>query len=539
MRPVPTYSVALFIALLALAARSVLGHSQAWYPDEGAFTEIALGYWRDGVPGVGALKQSAFLPQPCGLLAPWLAAPWAGLASSPLFGTRLWSALLNAGVAFALVRLGQRFARPWVGIGAGTAMALWPMAVNLGAWAFYHHAGALFVTLSACSAAFFIERSSVGRWLLLCAFVGLSLASAYWTLWLGFLPWALVWRRIPGRWWALGAVLIGSPLIFCVAWGNSIAPGSLRIDLVNLFQQTQAELPVWVKRLHLLYSMSMVTITFPPVAVAVLGLGIVFISDLKQRALSPLGAAALVLVLGGLEPLRQRSNLGGFSYPLILLLPALCFGLGVCIESLALARLRGQKRWMLGSLVFALLFVKIPHFRTMNQVCAPVGSGQDLLKKAAAELRTGDLVIGQDSVDWGFPEGVRVCQWDDLAASEGKAALYLPATLPASHFRYRPKLTDARWLVISRYSFGSTFQEPSCLLLGLEAERLGFTQTWANADFAIYTRPMSPTKAPGRLLTFENLYRRAAEEAQKIGDRDLAQFAIRQTQPKTGAAPGF
>jgi hypothetical protein len=283
----------------------------------------------------------------------------------------------------------------------------------------------------------------------------------------------------------------------------------------------------------------MVTITFPPIAAALLGLGLVFFSDVKQRALSPLGAAALVLVLGGLEPLRQRSNLGGFSYPLILLLPAFCFGLGVCVETLVLARVRGQKRWMLGALAFALLFVKIPRFRTMNQACAPVVSGQELLKKAAAELRSGDLVIGQDSVDWGFPKGVKVCQWDDLAASEGRAALYLPATIPASHFRFRPKLADARWLVISRYSFGSTFQEPSCLLLALEAERLGFSQTWSNADFAVYTPPPTLSKTPGRLLVFENLYQRAAQEAQKVGDPDLAQFAIRQTRGKSTSQPRF
>jgi hypothetical protein len=525
------------VALVAFFARFLRIHSQVWYPDEGAFTELALSLWRGGPASIGALKQTALsFPLACSNLAPLLAAPWAGLAHEAIVGVRTGSALLGAGACFALLRLGQVYGRPWIGLGAGLALALWALPVHLGVWAVYHHLGALGVVLSAAAAARFQAAPSRGRWLWLCLSVGITLAAAFWTLWMLCLPLALACRKERRAWIFPGALCLGLPLVLGLAiayWGR---PSSLAADGRALIVIATPSLPAW---LGSFFSFYRVIQSFPAFALGLFGLAWLFEQDRRDRRLSPLGAAALTLLLGCVEVFRQRQNLEGFPYPLVLALPAFCLGLGVVLEHVIQARAQGQRRWILLALLGAGVFVPRPRFALMESLGAPPEAARGLLAKAAKELKAGDLVLGQSALNWGLPRGVKACQWEDLALAQGKRIDLYSMSMPQERFLFVPRLEEARWLIVSPYTYGYTFSQPSMRELGLQAEQLGFRQTWANAGYAIFEKQALPGTVPaGHLLAYFNLYDLAAQEALARDDLPSARFALRQGLPYRGGDPG-
>lgn len=522
------------LALLALGLRFRLWGFQGWYPDEGAFTEMALNLWRTGMPSIGGIKQTALLPMGCSWLAPAFAAPWAGLASSAIIGVRAWTAVLAALSVLGLFLLGRRWATPVLGVAAALSLAVWPLPVHLGAWGTYHHLAAALLLLGAWLAADLTSNPQRLRWLQFCFVVGLTVTAAYWTFWLALLPLSLAWQRERRSWLPLGLLLMALPILIALGLGYAADPPSFSVDLRTLSHLTRADLPEELRRVAILYSIWMVSKAFPPLALGLLGLMALAVRDIRAKALSPLGAAALALSLGGADVFRQRQNLEGFPYPLVLALPAVCLGLGLVVDWSVKAWKAKQPRWVLGALVSVGVLIPQPTFTTMEQLSAPTEETADLLSKAASELRPGDLVIGQAPINWGFPKGVRVCQFDDLAVAAGEGVAMLPGDLPPSRFLGTPTLGEARWIVVSPYTHGFTFTQPACLLLGLRAEQLGFYKTWSNRVYTVYENPRHTGKRPAyaeRLLGYYNLYDTAAMRALDRKDLALARFALQQGSP--------
>ena len=522
------------LALLAFGLRMAHLHTLGWYPDEGAFTELALTLWRHGLPSIGAVKQTALLPMGCSWLAPALAAPWAGLAGSAIIGVRLWTAVLAAATAIGLAHLGRTVERPWLGLAAAGAYAAWPLAVRLGAWSTYHHLAAALTVLSALQAARFSFKPERQEWLKLCWAMGLTLAAAYWVLWLAFLPLGLALRAERRAWLPAGLFALLTPLAVVFALGYSADPASFGIDLQTLTHITHADLPAWLQRIAPLYSLWMVFKSFPPFALGFAGLLLLAWQALREQRLSPATAAALALFLGCADVFRQRQNLEGFAYPLVLALPAACFGLGAFIDAALRSYQARQPRWILAPAFIIAAFWPQPRFQTMDQLCARPAPANELLAKAGAELKAGDLVIGQAPLDWGFPAGVNVCQFDDLAVMNGEAVAFLPSGLPKSRFVFQAALQDAKWIVVSPYTQGFTFTQPACLLLGLQAEQLGFYKAWSNGTYDVYENPRFTGKRPAfaeRMLGYYNLYDQAAADALARSDLPLARFALLQGMP--------
>jgi hypothetical protein len=522
------------LGLLAFALREYWAQRQGWYTDEGGFTELALTLWRSGSASIGAIKQTAFLPMGCSLLAPALAAPWAGLAGEAIQGTRAWTALLSALAVVLLFQLGRERSRPGLAWGAGLALAASPLAAHLGAWAVYHHLGALGVVGCAVLAARFQEAPSRRTWLELCLAVGLTVTAAYWTLWLLALPVGLAWGRSRRAWLPQGLVLLVLPLALFTGLGYAVDPASFRADLSTLASLTQSDLPADLRRIAMLYSLAKTCLAFPPIALGCLGLGLLGLKDWRQRALSPVGAAALALVLGGLDVFRQRQNLEGFAYPLVLALPAACWGLGALVEAALEAWRLGQARWILIAAALVFAYSRLPDLTVMNQLCADPAAARELLAKAAQDLKAGDLVLGQVALDWGFPRGVKAAELGDVAAARGEATAFMRGGLAPSRMKFMPTLEGARWLVISDYTYGFSFTQAPCLRLGLMAEEEGFTKIWSNARYSVYANPALGAAKPAyaeRILAYYNLYDEAAQDALSRHDWVNARFALLQGLP--------
>jgi hypothetical protein len=522
------------LGILAFFMRWSLSRRQGWYPDEGAFTELALSLWRSGMASVGPVKQTAFLPMGCSWLAPALAAPWAGLSQSPLLGVRLWVALCCGVSAASLTLLLQRFAGLAAALAAGLSFAVWPLAVHLGAWAVYHQLAAALLLLCAWQAALFQEAPTQRRWLGLCAATGLAAAAAYWSFWLLLLPAALALPQQRRRWLLGGLPLLALPLLLAIAIGYFVDPASFAIDFKGLDSLSHAGLPGLQGLLDPLYSFGKAAKAFPPLALGLVGLLGLLAQEVRARRLTPLGVSALALFLGCMDIFRQRQNLEGFAYPLVLALPAFCFGLGLVAGFLGRAWQAKQPRWILAAAAFAGVFYPPEPLIYMQQLCAPPVEAQDLLAKAAQDLKPGDLVLGQAPFNWGFPRGVLACQFDDVAAVNGEALSFLPMGLPPSRFKYRPALEDARWIVLGPYSYGFTFGQLPCLMLGLKAEQLGFHKIWSNAVYTIYANPKADRLRPAyaeRMLAYYNLYDTAALTAIRRKDWPTAYFALQQVLP--------
>jgi hypothetical protein len=355
---------------------------------------------------------------------------------------------------------------------------------------------------------------------------------------MGCLPLALAWPKERRSWIGAGLLCMALPVGLGLGVGYAIQPGGLVYDLRTLTTIAVGSSSLWLRCFGPCLSFYRVARAFPPFMLGLFGLGWLLWQDWRARKLSALGAAAVALLLGGIEVFRQRQNLETYSYPLILALPAFCLGLGVVLEAVVRRGVEDPFRGTLGLLAGLALFIPQPDFHWMEGSSAPPALARDLLAKAKAELKAGDLVLGQAALNWGLPVEVRACQWEDLALAQGEATAFFTLPTPKERFRYLPRLEDARWLIVSPYSYGFTFGQASMRALGLRAEQLGFRPVWNNAAFAIFERPPQPGKAaPGHLLAYAHLYDQAAFEALRRGDLSSARFALRQALPLSGGDP--
>ncbi len=269
------------------------------------------------VPSNGATKQTAgnadgLLPAGAGTGRPinaWPSPPRHHAASA--HGRTLMAAL-SVGLLLPTGEAGQLHGQALAGaLAAALALAAWPLAVHLGA------SRPSIITWGPWAS------SSAPRWRPTNS--GLDPTRRLWprlgpergaepdsglpdAVAMAVLPLALAWPRERRAWSATGLSV------------DALAPGGLR--RLGLRRRSgelpeatsarwpavdHADLPDWLQRIAPLYSLAKVFRARPPFALGALGPRHALLPRLPPAApLSPLGAAALALVLGGMDVFRQR-----------------------------------------------------------------------------------------------------------------------------------------------------------------------------------------------------------------------------------------
>jgi hypothetical protein len=529
------WGAAILIGLLALGWRLNGLDAVPWYPDEAYTAELALCYSQGQAPVAGAIKQSAFFPLSASPLAPLAAVPaLRALGGDALPALRRWSALLGAAVCAGLVWLLWLRVGPLAAVVAGSALAFSPLARDLDQMGFYHHLGAL-LSLTALAAWWRYQKLPDARGLALLGLAcGLSVAAAYWLLWLLALPLAAaaLARRPKDLGWALPGLVL--PLALVALWSWRADPAGFWGDLHDLFTLTQDQLPAALRPYRAFIGFYQAAQANPGLVVALLGLLGWAWQDRVKGAASAAWVAGLWALASSAEIFRQRQNLEGFPYPLILVLPAMGLGLGVAAQGLAQWGWRGRPTFkMLAALGLAggvWSLGRASDMGMMRLASAPVADTQALLEAMAGLAKPGDRVLGQPSFNWALRQrGLPASDLEQASAYIGEHGAFMRGGLPPERFTMPLALDGIKLMVTSPYTFGVQCLQPGPRRLLLQAEMGGWSKVWGNGTYTVYGDPgLGAPRAHGdlALLSYYNLYDQAAADAMARRDWLPARWAL-------------
>lgn len=484
------------IMILALAAffrfRGLA--SIPWYPDECMAAEVSACLADGRAPAVGAIKQNSFFPLSSPLFPSLTTVPLIKAGLNPLLAQRAWAACLGLAICALLMAIGRFLKEPWLGLGAGAACAFAPLAVGLDQMGFYHHLGAALSVACFYAGLRFLRNKSKPWFLASCLAAGLAVASAYWLFWQFLLPPLMAWNRKKPSYLGWGLPLMLLPLALIMGWGYLADPSSFFLDARMLWSLTHTDLPENLRRWGILYSMYVVVLAYPSFALAWLGLaGWAFTRRRIEDPQRPGLWALAFTVACSLEAFRQRYNLSGFPYPLILALPWAALGLGFVAKTmLELAGTKGFRRWLffIPAAALLLVFLKPPEWFWLRQLSAPVPETGDLVQWLKTNAQDGDVVLGQTNFNWSLEPGLKASDLDQAGAREGLGSTMVTAGYPASRFTFDPSLAQARFLIMSGpYGRDFTLKHEAARKVAQDADQEGFALVWKNSVYEIYENP--------------------------------------------------
>jgi len=507
-------------ALVGLALRLWRAWYADWYWDEGYVTEISRDLANFQRPHAGALWFNGLLPLTTSWLTPLTIVPFHWLIPGPsLWAVRVWGCCLDAVNLLLVGWIGQRLAGWRAGLSASLILAIGPLPVALGALGVYHHLGATLALLAWASALRNDDEDFQGMAWAPYLWAGLSAAACYWLWWV---PLGLLLR--PGRnacAWPWRLALAGGPAALAAAWTLGLGGPDARAMALGLSHFVAP----WDGLPSLLYSARCYPLVW-------IGLALLVTLPAGSRW-------ALVVWLGLADAVRQRGNLLGSPYLLLVLLPWACLGAG-----LALAWMDRRSRWLAGvALVFFLGCAGIGSTGWIERQSVPPALGRDLADFLGAQKLGDATVIATPDVDWALRGACRPVELSQAAAWRGLGGGFLPGRLSRAAFAYDAGLAQAHFLVLSQVCYDAVFMDGNVALEGLVAEFEGWPVAFKNPAFVVYANPrFGAKKDPGvRVLQNPELYRRASGAALQLGHREWAAFAAERagsgTQGKPRPAP--
>jgi hypothetical protein len=482
------------------------GRTAPCYWDEGYVAQIASDLGRGQRPQAGELWEDGFFPLTASFLAPLSAAPFTRLpGQDALHAVRLWAACLGGLSVLLLGLLGRRLGGTGLGLAAAAILAAAPLPVALGALGLYHALGTV-LTLAAL-----LLRLRAGEdaepfnaWASLVA-GGLAWATCYWLWWLPVcLGLSLAWER---RRWIVPALLAGAvPLAVVLVAQVWLGGPSAQGDVLGVFFSA-----------HAAQDLSKLWLVPRDQPLALLGLAGLLALGARRRWL------ALGVGLGLADLLRQRGELNANAYVLLPLLPLLCLGLAA----------GGQSLWRRGTaarvLAVLCLAVGVGRFRldSLRALSLDLSAEQELSATLHKLCRPGELLIGFPPLDWSLRPSLRSAEPAQVLAADGIAAGVLRPGLPPSAWASPVRFEDAHFLVSTWLHHGSLYDYPRLGLPALRAELEGWPMVAQGERWGIYANPRFGARRDPqvRILYFSSAYREAAESADALDLKSLADFA--------------
>jgi hypothetical protein len=507
------------VIALGLGLRLSVAARAPWFWDEGYMVEAAQSLSHGQRPQVSGLWEDGFFPLSTSLLAPLSAAPLVALVPGPdaMDAARVWAVLLEGLVLVLLARLGMRLGGPMLGLAAAGLYALMPFAVEHGGRCFYHHLAVVFLVAALTDGIDLFHEARPAHLARASLWSGLAAASAYWLWWLPPLWGAmLLWQR-PQGWgkalaWAAVAPL--GVLVLNIAPDPAGAWWSMR----SLWSASAADAP---KGMESFFTAAAADLTrLPFLTAGLLGMGAAALR--RKGAWIWLGTLTALLVL---EPIRQRGDISGISYPFQMAAPLAA--LGAAWLALECLRKRAWPARISGVLVLALALwpVKMEWMRMLSFDPQPVG---ELAAYFDAHARPGDGVCGMPEFNWRLGPRLRVCDPFAVGAAEHRAAGFYLAGAPASRLAWPCQLNNVRYAVLSRIDVLSAFRTVGVPLTFLEVERQGWPKVFDNGTFRVYENPVfGAVPSFGQtLLSAPEFYAYAATDAARAGQPDDAAYAL-------------
>ncbi|HXB97978.1 MAG TPA: hypothetical protein VNZ54_07985 [bacterium] len=518
------------IVAVGLGLRLSVALRAPWFWDEGYVVEAAQCLSHGERPQVSGMWEDGFFPLSTSVLAPASAAPLLAMASGPdaMLAARIWAVLLQGLAMVLLAWLGLRLAGPGLGLAAAGIYAVMSFSVAHGGRAFYHHLAVVFL-LAALLEGLGLFEDNPGPTALARASLwsGLAAAVAYW-LWCVPLVWVglLLWKRPPGWAKALPWVAL-APLVVLV---TAVAP-----DPAGAAWSVRSLL--WTSGLAAPQGWAFFTAAFAdlkglPFLVA--GLAGMVAAAWRGRGAWPW--LALITALAVLEPIRQRGDISGISYPFQLAAPLAALGAAWLAVELWRAKAWALRPLALAPLALALWPVKTAWMNELSFAPEPV---EDLAAYLDVHARPGDGICGMPEFNWRLEPRLRACDPFAIGPAEGRAAgFYLPGA-PASRLAWPCGVAQLRYAVVSRAHVLSVFRTTGVPLSFLEMERQGWPKVFDNGTFRLYENPAFGA-APSRgetLLSAAEFYRYAAVDAAKAGRPEANAYALAKIKALEAAAP--
>ncbi|HTA17297.1 MAG TPA: hypothetical protein VK786_06090, partial [bacterium] len=406
---------------------------------------------------------------------------------------------------------------PILGLAVAGLYAVMPYAVEHGGRCFYHHLAVVFLLAFLTDGLDLFEEARPASLRRASLWSGLAAASAYWLWWLPPLWGALLlWRR-PQGWgkalaWAAVAPL--GVLVLNVAPDPAGAWWSVR----GLLSASAAGAPRGLETCLKAAAADLWRLPFLSAGL----LGMAAAAWRRKGAWVWLATLTALLVL---EPIRQRGDISGMSYPFQMAAPLAA--LGAAWLGLEALRARAWLPRMAGVLVLALALwpVNMEWMNLLSFDPKPVG---ELAAYFDAHARPGDGVCGMPEFNWRLGPRVRVCDPFAVGAAEQRAAGFYPAGAPASRLAWPCQLDKVRYAVLSRIDVLSAFQTVGVPLTFLEVERQGWPKVFDNGTFRVYENPAfgAHPSFGQNLLSAPEFYRYAATDAARAGRPDDAAYAL-------------
>jgi hypothetical protein len=508
------------VIALGLGLRLAVALRAPWFWDEGYMVEAAQSVAHAHRPQVSGLWEDGFFPLSTSVLAPLSAAPLLALVPGPdaMTAARVWAVLLEGLVLLLLARLGLRLGGPALGLAAAGLYALMPYAVEHGGRCFYHHLAVVFLMAALADGLDLFQEARPASLIRASLWSGLAAAGAYWLWWLPLLWGALlIWRR-PRAWgkallWAAAAPL--GILVVNVAPDPAGAWWSIR----SLLGASTTDSP---KGLGALIQAAAADLgRLPFLTAGLLGMGAAAWSA-RRGAWVWLATLTALLVL---EPIRQRGDISGISYPFQMAAPLAALGAAwLCLEALRAGA------WLpricsVAVLALALWPVKMGWMRMLSFDPAPV---EQMSAYFDAHARPGDGVCGMPEFNWRLGPRMRVCDPFAVGAAEQRAAGFYLAGAPASRLAWACELRNVRYAVLSRIDVLSAFRTVGVPLTFLEVERQGWPKVFDNGTFRVYENPGfgAAPRFGQTLLSSPEFYRYAATDAARAGRPDDEAYAL-------------
>jgi len=506
------------VMALGLGLRLAVALRAPWFWDEGYMVEAAQSMAHGQKPQVSGLWEDGFFPLSTSLLAPLSAAPLLALVPGPyaMTATRLWAVLMEGLVLFLLARVGRRFGSPILGLVAAGVYAVMPFAVEHGGRCFYHHLAVVFMMAALADGLDLFEGGRPASLVRASLWNGFAAALAYWLWWLPLIWMALVlWKR-PLRW---GQYLLWTAIAPLGVLFINIAPDPAGAwwSIRSLIWTSTVAAP---HGLQACFKAAAADLTGLPFLVA----GLIGLGFAAWRRQGPWAWPALLMLLATLEPIRQRGDISGMSYPFQMAAPLACLGAAWLI--LQALETRAWAPWIVAVAVLVLTLwpVKMKWMRLLSFDPAPV---EELAAYFDAHARPGDGVCGMPEFDWRLAPRLRVCDPFGVAAAEGRASgFYLPGA-PASRLAWTCRVENLRYAVVSRIDVLSAFRTVGVPLTFLEMERQNWPKVFDNGTFRVYENPRFGARpSPGQtLLSAPEFYRFAALDAARAGRLDAEAYA--------------
>jgi hypothetical protein len=350
---------------------------------------------------------------------------------------------------------------------------------------------------------------------------GLAAAVAYW-LWCVPLVWGLLllWKRPQGWVRALPWLLL--PPLAVVAAGVAPDPAGAAWSVRSLLWTSTLAAPKgWS-----FFSAAYADLKGLPFLVA----GLAGVLAAAWRLRGAWAWLALLTALAVLEPIRQRGDISGISYPFQLAAPLAA--LGAAWLAVALARQRRRALRCLVPLVVALALWPVKT-GWMNELSFAPGPVEDLCGYLDAHANLGDGICGMPEINWRLAARLRACDPFAIGPAEGRAAGFYLAGAPASRLAWPCGLANLRYAVVSRVHVLSVFRTAGVPLAFLEMEREGWPKVYDNGTFRLYENPAFGAKPAwgGNLLSAPEFYRYAAVDAANAGRTGDAAYASARAQP--------